>query len=309
MRISLRILDSLIEKFSANCGMVERMLRKIAILLCLVALCCGIGKGIHLARIGFSLRRIAAPVQTKLVIWNSEADLALDQPFRYLGRGRQCFAFSSLDGKYVLKFPRTDIYQIPLWMRTLPVPLTFRESYRAEKLAREKFVLTSMKIAYEDLKEDTGIMGLHFGKTPDLGKSITLIDALGYPYHLPAHSATFILQTKQPILMKAFLEALHSGDLTLGKQILDAFIDVVVARGSKGIWNKDESFLRNYGFDGKKGYQIDIGSFYRKADGPASIRDTMHPVRTWLAKTDSEMLSYFDSALEKRMDSIFQSGQ
>ena len=279
-------------------------MRKIATLFCLVAICCGIGKGIHSMKKGFTLRRIAAPVQTKLEIWNREADLALDQPFRYLGRGRQCFAFSSLDGKYVLKLPRTDIYQVPFWMRVLSVQ-EFRESVRATRLSREKFVLNSMKIAYEDLREDTGVLAIHFGMTPDLGKSIQLIDALGLSFRLPAHSTAFILQTKQPILMKAFLEALYSEDRVLGKQILDAFIEVVVARGSKGIWNKDESFLRNYGFDGKKGYQIDIGSFYRKEDGPASIRDTMHPVRAWLAKIDLEMLCYFDNALEKSMQSKF----
>jgi hypothetical protein len=279
---------------------MQSMLRKIAILLCLCLACCGIGKAIHWAKKGFSVRRIAAPVQTKLEIWDSAASLALEQPFRYLGRGRQCFAFASLDGKYVLKLPRTDIYQIPFWMRVLPIPKQKRESFYLGRSERENFVLTSMKIAYEDLREDTGVLAIHFGKSVDLGKSIALIDALGTPLHLPAHTTTFVLQTKQPILMKAFLEALHDGDFALGRKILDAFIDLVVVRGGKGIWNKDESFLRNYGFDGKKAYQIDIGSFYRKADGPASIRDTMHPVRTWLSKIDPEMLSYFDTALEKK---------
>jgi len=277
------------------------MLRKIFILLCLVAACSGIGKGMHWAKKGFTIRRVAAPAQTNFEIWNSEADLAMEQPFRYLGRGRQCFAFASLDGKYVLKLPRTDIYQIPFWMRTLPLPTTKRETFRAVRAERERFVLNSMKIAYEELQEDTGVLALHFGRAPDLGKEITVIDALGYHHRLPAHKTTFVLQTKQPILIKAFLDTLRSGDRAKGKEILDAFIDVVVARGSKEIWNKDESFLRNYGFDGNKGYQIDIGSFYHKPNGAASIRDTMHPVKSWLAKTDPEMLAYFDAALERKM--------
>ncbi len=285
------------------------MLRKIAVFVCLILACCGIGKGIHWAKKGFSVRRIAAPVQTKLEIWDSAADLALEQPFRYLGRGRQCFAFASLDGKYVLKLPRTDIYQLPFWMRVLPIPKQKRESFHSVRSERENFVIASMKIAYEDLREDTGVVAIHFGRSVDLGKSLRLIDALGAPLHLPAHTTTFVLQMKQPILMQAFLEALHDGDISLGQKILDAFIDLVVERGSKGIWNKDESFLRNYGFDGNKAYQIDIGSFYRKADGPASIRDTMHPVRTWLSKIDPDMLSYFDAALGRKMDSKFQKAE
>jgi hypothetical protein len=285
---------------------LQAMVRKTVIILCLALACCGIGKGIHWAKKGFTARRIAAPVQTQLVIWDKAADLALEQPFRYLGRGRQCFAFASLDGKYVLKLPRTDIYQMPFWMRVLPIPEKKRFAFCSVRAARENFVLNSMKIAYEELRDDTGVLSLHFGKSEDLGKSLNLIDAMGIPCRLPAHLTTFVLQTKQPILMRAFLEALQDGDLALCRKVLDAFIDLVVVRGGKGIWNKDESFLRNYGFDGKKAYQIDIGSFYFKADGPASIRDTMHPVRDYLAKIDKEMLSYFDAALEKKIDSKFQ---
>src|SRR5262245_16196087 len=131
-------------------------MRKIVAFFCLIAFCCLVGKGIHFAKKGFNPRRIALPVPTELVIWNPEADRLLEQPFRYLGRGRQCFAFSSPDGKVVLKLPRTDIYQVPFWMRVLPVTKT-RESVRETRLSREKLVLNSMRIAYEEMREDTGV--------------------------------------------------------------------------------------------------------------------------------------------------------
>jgi len=280
---------------------LSRMLRKIVVFVCLIAMCCGIGKGIHWAKKGFTIRRIAAPVRWKLEFWDNEADRAILQPFRYLGRGRQCFAFASLDGQYVLKLPRTDIYQIPFWMRALPLPSIRKEQLLIERRNREEFVLNSMKIAYEELQSDTGVLGIHFGQTTNLGKELTIIDALGCRYRLLAHKTAYVLQKKHPILMRVFLETLHSGDRRKAQEILDAMIDVVVARGRKGIWNKDESFLRNYGFDGLKGYQIDIGSFYRKSDGAASIYDTLHPVRTWLQTAAPELLDSFDKSLEKRM--------
>lgn len=285
---------------------VEKM-KKVAILISLLIFCCGIGKGIHWARKGFSLRRITAPTQMKLEIWDPAMDEVINQPFCYLGRGRQCFAFESFDGKYVLKFPRTDIYQIPFWMRTFPWPLFSKkyEKSQAVRSKREAFVLNSMKIAYDELRDETGVVGIHFGQSENKNKKITIVDPLGFSYRVPLHRSNFVLQLKRPILMKVFLEALSSGDREKGKMILEAFIDLVVSRGKKGIWNKDESFLRNYGFDGQKGVQIDIGSFYHRENGAISIRNTMHPVQTWLEKTDLEMLKYFNSILEEKIAAAF----
>jgi len=264
-------------------------MRKVMLILLLIALCSGVGKGLYWAKKGFSLRRIAGPVKVELIRWSDEANGALDQPFRFLGRGRQCFAFESLDGKYVLKFPRTDIYQKP-----------FREivSKANERDKREKFVLESMRIAFDELKEETGSLGIHFGQTADLGEELHLIDSLGFSYRIPRQRASFVLQMKQPILMKCFLEATTPQEK---EKILGSLIDFVVVRGKKGIWNKDESFLRNYGFDGERGYQIDIGSFYHRPDAVASIRDTLHPVRSWLMKKDPEIVPYFDTTLELKL--------
>ena len=273
-------------------------MKKTILILCLILFCLGLGKGIYFARKGFSLRRVAAPVRLQLEAWDSKADEILQQPFHYLGRGRQCFAFESADGKTILKFPRTDIYQIPFLEKVLPA-LSRRGTETREE--REKFILNSMRIAFEDLHEETGVLALHLCQTEDLGKKLTIRDSLGLTYHLPVAKTAFVLQAKYPILMKAFTAALEDENKEKAKEILDAFIDVVVKRGQKGIWNKDGSFLRNYGFDGQKGYQIDIGSFYFKDDWVASVRDSFHPVRSWLENLDEGMLSYFDESLETRI--------
>ncbi len=267
-------------------------MKKIFILLCLIASCAAVGKTIYWGRNGFNICKIRPPVHTQFEIWNEEADLAFTQTYRFIGRGRQCFAFASEDGRYVLKLPRTNIYQIPL--------LSFGRDYsgRAEQ---ERFILNSFKIAYEDLRQETGTVALHFGQTEAKRPRVTLIDSLGVRYYLPLQRTTFVLQYRHPILMKAFTEALKQGNRSEAEKILSAFIDVVIDRGKKGIWNRDESFLRNYGYDGERAYQIDIGSFYKKENGHASIHDTMHPVRTWLSQQDPAMLLYFDDALKSKL--------
>jgi len=284
-------------------------MKKTFFLLNLIAFCLLVGKGVYWMKKGFSFRRIAAPSQMELVLREDLADEILTQPFKYLARGRQCFAFESLDGNYVLKLPRTDIYQIPFWVRAFPSLFPKRSALWQRRKSQEDFVLNSMRIACESLSEETGTLALHFGQTPDRGQTIRLIDPLGFTYLLPAHKITFALQRKHPLLMKSFKEALRNGDRVAAKALLGSLIDVVIARGKKEIWNKDGSFLRNYGYDGKKAIQIDIGSFYRKPGAIASIRETMQRVRGWLGEVDPEMLAFLESEMERKIETAFSGNE
>ncbi|HSX25817.1 MAG TPA: hypothetical protein VLE89_02275 [Chlamydiales bacterium] len=277
-------------------------MKRLLVLTILVLFCLGTGKGIYWARKGFSVRRVQPLERETVVAWNEEADRALDQKFHYLSRGRQCFAFASEDGKYVLKLPRTDIYEIPLWARALPVSLK-REQICANRKRIETYLFSSFQISFEELKEQTGMIALHLGQTAPEGKQLTLVDRLGCAFHLPMEKTSFVLQHKYPILIRSFLSALEQGNRKEGERILEALVDVVVERGSKGILNRDGSFLRNYGYDGQKAYQIDIGSFFHNENLEEeeafrkSIRDTMNPIRFWLGKTDPEMLQFLENKL------------
>jgi len=280
-------------------------MKKLILLLFLFAFCAGVGKGVYYLKDGFSTRRIHSLENWITPDWDEEAELALDQPFYYLGRGRQCFAFASKDQKYVLKLPRTDIYRTPFWARILPVK-HYRDQLEVQHLHRQNFVLGSFDISFHELRNQTGILAVHLGQSSPQGKKITLIDKLGTKHSLPRNKTPFVLQYKKPILMKEFSLALQQGNKKQAEKILDAMIDVIVERAGKGILNRDRSFLRNYGFDGEKGYQIDVGSFFRdpKFEGKAayekSIRDSVDPVLEWLAKTDPEMLDY----LRKKLDAL-----
>lgn len=275
----------------------------------LIALSAGTGKGLYTLKKGFTPRRIHCLGTTVSENWSREADQALSQSYTYLGRGRQCFAFASQDGKYVLKLPRTDIYKIPLWVRALPFS-SLREKMHADRIKREDYIVGSMHIAFNELRDQTGILALHLGQSNSRGRKLTLIDALGCKHHLPLESTPFVLQYKHPILMKSFQDALATGKREEAKAILDALIVAVFERGAKGILNKDRSFLRNYGFDGQKAYQIDIGSFFRiegmeRSDAfHKSVRDSMDAVKEWMANTDPDMLEYLNHKLDEETSKL-----
>lgn len=278
-------------------------MNKLLILLVLTFFCLGVGKILHDVKDGFSPRRLQPLSQRVGAEWDEEINQALLQPFHYIGRGRQCFAFASADEKYVLKFPRTDIYKTPFWVRALPVH-AYRKKLEADHKKRESFILESFQISFNELKEQTGLLALHLGQSVSKGKWLTLIDQSGWKHRLPLEKMPFVLQKKQPILMKCFLSAENESE---AKNILTALIDVIVERGRKGILNRDRSFLRNYGFDGKKAYQIDVGSFFRMEGVNAfqkSVGDSMDPIQEWLGKNHPEMLAFFNAELAARSSAL-----
>lgn len=281
-------------------------MRKLLILLLLCALSAGAGKALYYLKKGFSPRRIHAldiPVSHN---WSAEASQALSQPFSYIGRGRQCFAFVSEDGKYVLKLPRTDIYKVPLWIRVLPLP-SLRTQMLTDRAERQRFLLESIRIAHQDLPDQTGIIALHLGQSAPQNHFLILIDALGCRHHLPLHKTPFILQHKQPLLIPAFEQALANNDPRQAKKILNALIAAIIERGQKGILNRDRSFLRNYGYDGTQAYQIDVGSFFRLDTLDAttafhkSVNDSMDAVKEWMAKAHPEMIPYLNESLDSEL--------
>ncbi len=260
-----------------------------------------VGKFWYFLKDGFSIRRIgyALPVSEKSNPFSAEW---LKGPFHYLGRGRQCYAFESPDRRFVLKIPRFDRYEIPfIWK----VPFSFleekRESIEKERLKRKAFVLDSFQIAAEALQEETALLYLHVGDTGTFLGHTTLIDKLGRTYEVDLNRIVFALQEKKALMMPQFLAAVKAGDSERVDRIFDAFLAILKKRAELGIFNKDPSFMKNFAWDGERGVQIDIGSFYRKADldGNEPMKESTGPIREWLGSLDPALLNRFDQRLEE----------
>nr|NGX60255.1 hypothetical protein [Chlamydiota bacterium] len=115
---------------------------------------------------GFSLAKIRSPFE-KSSKWEidqlpayekEELHGILSQDFNYLGSGAQCYAFFSADGKYVLKFFKMKHLIPKKWLKLIPFPGF--EQYRFKKIdtriLRHQELFTSYKMAYDELKEETG---------------------------------------------------------------------------------------------------------------------------------------------------------
>ena len=269
----------------------------------LLIVCLSLGKGIYFLREGFNPRKIKTFSLAKISPIDEETQTILSQRFYFLGKGRQCFAFVSEDGKYVLKCPRTNIYQIPFWAKSL-VSKKGQEEIRIDKMERQNFVFESFRIASEELKKETGVIATHLGESPSTKKKITLVDTLGVTHQIPLDTTIFILQHKRPLWTPKFLEATKNGTLKEQERILDALINIMVKRASHFVLSRDRSFLRNYGFDGTEAYQIDVGDFFQRQDWDhrkvfhKSIRDSLDPVQDWLSKVNPPMLAYLNGKID-----------
>ena len=271
-------------------------MKKIISLILLITFCLGVGRFWYWATDGFRLSRIEG--FSKFGIgsereFSREAEAALSQRYYYLGRGRQCFAFQSEDGHYVLKFPRLDRYNERLWFR-LPLADSYLTRRIENHTSRKEKLFSSFEISFEELRTETALLAMF--NSPKNGRKIEIVDRLGRIVKLPLEKTGFILQRKLPLFRDVFQKAEV-------ESLLDQLLEVVVQIAEKGILTKDGSFLKNFGFDGTRAYQIDVGSFYRRTDltssqlYEASIHSNIETLRVWLLQLDPSYLTLIDRKL------------
>ena len=192
------------------------------------------------------------------------------------------------------------------------MPMTFDSRKRSILQGRRErlmFTMKSFEISGNDLREQTAVIYLHFSKTKGLPKHFRITDAIHRSFEIDLNRIAFVLQEKEALMMPLCLQAIREKDEKTAHEMLESFLDVLAARAEKNIFNRDPSFLKNFGWDGKRCIQIDIGSFWHKPELPAldayrgSMREGTGRLREWLSEIDPEMLQWFDRRLEERMNS------
>lgn len=186
------------------------------------------------------------------------------RPFTYLGKGAQCYVFASQDQEHVIKFFRVSHIQAPEWFTALPLP-AFLKEWREKKVAvkeskREKDFL-SYKLAYEKLKEETGLTYLHLNKSSDLHQKIQIIDKIGISHTLDLDQMEFIIQKRAKPLYPAMEEMIEKKKFDEAKASISHLIQLLAKRHAAGLADKDPDLKTNFGLVGSEAIQFDIGRF------------------------------------------------
>jgi hypothetical protein len=239
----------------------------------------------------------------------SELKKILNQPFDYLAKGAQSYVFLSRDGRYVLKFFRIYHLQPPLWVTHLKWP-SFIEHYRQQKIAKKDQELhrdfASYKIAYDALREETGIIFLHLNKTKELHQSLTFYDKIGIKHEVDLDQMEFLVQKRAELVYPALEQMMATEGVEGAKEALSQLVSLLSLRCSKGIRDKDPDLNTNFGFIGHQPLQIDVGRFRLEEEkpGPQSvdrneiIRITDH-LNQWLKRNYPELSQHLEQTISQ----------
>ncbi len=268
---------------------------------------------------GFTLEKI-----TSTLPYNPEWDVAVSQdkldevncmiaqPYYYLARGFQCYAFQSQDGKYVLKFVRHQRLRLSDFANALP-DWGFIARWKKRKVAdgkkRAQYLFRSWKVAFEEVPEETATLFVHPNKTKNKLGAVSITDRIGNTFSIDLDEYECMLQRKARWIEPVIEELMHAGKTEEAKKRIDQIFQLLADCAHKGIQDTDGALIRkhNMGFLDDRAIYIDGGKLARKGrirekDNFAADLRRLRPLRKWLVARYPELATYFDTAQKEAIE-------
>ncbi|MCI0382114.1 MAG: hypothetical protein L0207_03565 [Chlamydiae bacterium] len=230
-------------------------------------------------------------------------DEIISQPFYYLGKGTQTYAFGSQDGKWVIKFLR--IHRLKWTDFFFRISPSFFQKRIASTLEKRKNKLqkdiTSFQIAYSLFKEESGLIYLHLEDKPVINQSLHIYDKINVHHEIPLDSLPFIVQKKATDLYSSLEKWINQNEMETAKEALSHLVSLLKARCVKGIHDKDANLKTNFGFVGTRPIQYDIGRF--KMVPLTEIKEEVIRITdslvSWLEKISPSLALYLKNEIKK----------
>lgn len=217
----------------------------------------------------------------------------LSQEFYYLAKGAQSYAFTSEDGRYVLKIFKFKHMKPSFFVKMLP-SMTMFEHYKSNHLKRKKTVLDNLfsgyLTAYQQHRDETGIIHVQLNKTDLFEQPIVLHDKMGLRHTVKPDRVYFVIQEKAIQTEIVLRHALDAGNIELAKKRLHQVFDLYLHEYSKGLFDSDLAVMRNTGFIGERPIHFDVGE----------LSVEKGPIHTGARMDDFEIIAQeFDSWFKK----------
>ena len=230
----------------------------------------------------------------------------LNQTFYFLGRGGTSFAFLGEDGKTVLKlFKHQHLFPKHFLLSTrfpgISDALRIEQIIASQKAKAHKhhaFFFKSCSLAFQALKEETGLLYLCTRPNLSFNRSITLIDRWGFSHQVNLSQTEFAIQKRADPLLPYLGNLLKEGKKEECKQVIDALLQQMRRRCDLGIGDRDPNLAINFGLVEGKVVEFDLGSYFRNSalkNQAAQTRELLmatQDLQKWLEKRSPELLEY-----------------
>lgn len=258
--------------------------------------CCGLWR----LSDGFSVKKMGGclPFDPRFKIENlptCQIETILSQPFYYSGKGSQCFVFESYDRQYVLKFFRLSRYRLPSFLESLHLPSflnAIQNQRQSEKRLKREALFASCKLAFDELREECGLIYMQLNPANKLNQKVSIYDNLRRKSVIEIDRYPFIIQRKGEQMYSYIGRLINEGKQEEVQKALMTLSTLLDRRKERGILDHDAEIHKNTGFYQGKAFFIDIGQFQR---GEAR-EDREQVVQKLLLWMDSKEPSLADEA-------------
>lgn len=240
---------------------------------------------------------------------SSEEELkkAFSQKFNYYASGGQCFVFFSEDQKYVLKFFKQRLYEMPLWLKAFPFLSYYKRklAIREDKLQRD---FNSYKLAFENLKDEAALLYVHLNHTKQKLSTLTISDPLGIEHKLPLDDFDFVLQRKTETVHSYLSHLMQEGKTDETKQAISKLMKSIIIPYKKGIYDRDIVIETNCGFFKDEPIKIDVGKLLSKdsAKSPEIYKKELariaEPFKSWIDDNYPALTEYYEKEIAQMME-------
>lgn len=233
---------------------------------------------------------------------------AMDQPYYYLGKGCQAYVFVSQDRQFVIKFFKYQRYRLQKWLEffpPLPSIVKYREEKKQKKWNKLDGFVKSWKIAFEHLKNETGLIFVHLNKTNDLHKEITIFDKIGQLHSIDLDKMEFCIQRRADMLCDRLMQFKEKGDLKGAQELIVRLLNMIVSEYHRGLADNDHALMQNTGVlsDGTP-VHIDVGQFVINDQVQNSsvynqeLFTKTYKFKIWLRENYPELATFLEESLQ-----------
>lgn len=197
------------------------------------------------------------------------------QKFHFLSSGYQSYAFISEDERTIIKFFRmkrlTHSFTDPLF-----------HPQKVQEHRKNLFsIFNAYKLAYDEMREDAGLVYIHLNKTDFINTELSITDLKGDEHLVNLDGVYFIVQEKAELLFEHLGKLLERKDKEKFQKCVNSFLELVNRRLNKGIADEDKGISQNYGFIDDRPIQFDIGRIYKgKEEG--EYEEILNRLHWWM---------------------------